>query len=503
MTAAGYARLQATEPAGWRDAALAWRSWAAAAGRWAADLRAHIARISAIWTGSAADAVTTHLGGLIRRLNLFRLGCWAADQALSEFAADLARARTMATGPAHAGLTAFPIPDARYSGVAVAPGDAAIGRPPEAARLTTEAITGALRLAAEADAATAERLAMINDEESYAADLLPCTATPAEVDRWWRALSPGQQRRLLASEPGRIGALDGIPASARDLANRLALDELPPKTGLGALADRLADGRGPRAYLMELDPADEGRAVVALGDPDRAAHVLTQVPGMTADLASYSGELARAERIAARAAELAPETSTSAIMWLGYDAPDFLGEAATRSRADAGAAGLRRFQDGLRATHLGAPAQQTVLGHSYGSLVVGSAAARPGLAADDVVFVGSPGVGVDSAAELHVPPGRVWSTTSHRDIVQWAAVSPRSVAEDLVLSVAVPGGAVTAFTRPEDELYFGTNPSDPAFGARVFASRPDAGHLGYWDPGSESLDALAAITTGRGDVIPR
>jgi alpha/beta hydrolase family protein len=143
-----------------------------------------------------------------------------------------------------------------------------------------------------------------------------------------------------------------------------------------------------------------------------------------------------------------------------------------------------------------------VLGHSYGSLVVGTAAGTPGLVADDVVFVGSPGVGVDSAADLHAPPGQVWSSTSRSDVIQWAAVSPRSVGEDLVLS-QVPGGVLPAFGRPEDDLYFGRNPSDPAFGARVFASRPDGGHLGYWDPGGPALDALADITLGRGDVIPR
>jgi hypothetical protein len=37
----------------------------------------------------------------------------------------------------------------------------------------------------------------------------------------------------------------------------------------------------------------------------------------------------------------------------------------------------------------------------------------------------------------------------------------------------------------------------------VFASEPDAGHLGYWEPGSAALDALAAIAVGRDDVIPR
>ena len=312
-------------------------------------------------------------------------------------------------------------------------------------------------------------------------------------------------------EPGTTPLADGDPArrdrlprrrpaSIRDQANRLLLDGLPPRTeGLAALKDRLADTEGPRAYLLKLDPAGDGQAVVALHDPDRAANVLTQVPGMTADLASYGGELARAERIVIRAAERDPAAATSSILWLGYDAPDFVGEAAGRRPAEAGAGGLRRFQEGLRATHDGEPARQTVLGHSYGSLVVGTAAAEPGFAADSLVFVGSPGVGVDTAAELHAPPGQVWSSTSRSDVIQWAAVSPRSLAEDLMLSQAIPG----PFGRPEDDLYFGRNPSDPAFGARVFASQPDGGHLGYWDPGRPALDALADITLGRGDVIPR
>ncbi|GAA3910969.1 alpha/beta hydrolase [Actinoplanes auranticolor] len=493
MTTVSYPLLRATDPGRWRDTATAWRSWAATAGRWAAELRAHATRLRAIWTGSAADAATAHLAVLIRRLQLFRLGCWAADQALSEFAAALARSRSMpATPPA---------------GVTIAGDGTVSGQPAAAVRDTAAGIKVALAIAAEADGAATSRLraADMGGAASPPTGEPPsCTATPAQVRQWWEALSPAQRRWLLVGEPGRLGPLDGIPAGIRDLANRLMLDELPARLpGLDALRDRLADGDGTRAYLLQLDPAGEGRAVVALGDPDRAANVLTQVPGMTADLASYGGELARAERIATRATELAPQHATSTVMWLGYDAPDFVHEAASRSQATAGALGLRRFQDGLRATHLDAPAHQTVLGHSYGSLVVGTAAARPGLATDDVVFVGSPGVGVDSAAELQVQPDRVWSSTSRSDVIQWAAVSPRSLAEDLVASQAVPGGALLAFTRPEDDLYFGTNPSDPAFGARVFASEPDAGHLGYWEPGSAALDALAGIAVGRGDVIPR
>jgi len=217
---------------------------------------------------------------------------------------------------------------------------------------------------------------------------------------------------------------------------------------------------------------------------------------MTAGLASFESELSRAGRVAARATEWDPAASTTAVLWLDYDAPDFVDEAVSAAPARAGAVALRRFQDGLRAGHDGPPADQTVLGHSYGSLVVGGAAAG-GLAADRVVFVGSPGVGVDTATELRMRPDQVWSSTARTDVIQYAAVAPRSLLGDLPVLAAVPiAGPVLAFGRPEDDLWFGRNPSDPAFGARRFASQDDAGHLGYWDPGRPALDALAKITLG-------
>jgi hypothetical protein len=137
------------------------------------------------------------------------------------------------------------------------------------------------------------------------------------------------------------------------------------------------------------------------------------------------------------------------------------------------------------------------LGHSYGSVVVGAAGSRGGWAADSVVFVGAPGVGVDSAAELHAPAGQVWSSTSRSDVIQYAARAPGPLVAGLALTAVAPiVGPVLAFGRPDDDLWFGHNPSDPAFGARVFPSQPDAGHLGYWDPGRPALDDLARITLG-------
>ncbi|WIM97174.1 alpha/beta hydrolase [Actinoplanes oblitus] len=482
-----YTRLRATDPARWSATALAWRHWAALIGVLCGEFGPLLARVRAAWSGAAADAAAARLGALRRRLVLLRLLCWRADQALSEFAAALTRARALldrARATAHA--TGLTIDDAGR----VAPG-------PAAAELAT-----ALRVAGDADESAAARLA-----ELAVAPAAPtgsarpdCTATPAQVARWWAGLSPAERMWLLAAEPGAVAGLDGVPVADRDLANRLLLADRRDRLrhtagtpdaaklrGLDRLAGRLEDERGPRAYLIGLDVAGDGRAIVALGDPDHAANVLTHVPGMTADLAGLGGELTRAERVAARAGELGPEAATSSVLWLGYDAPDFLHEAWSAGQAESGATGLRRFQEGLRATHDGPAARQTVLGHSYGSLVVGKAATGA-LDADRVIFVGSPGVGVDSAAQLRLPADRVFASTSISDPIQYGAVSLDTAARHLV-----PGLPVTG---PADRLWFGHNPADPEFGARVFGSQWNGGHLGYWEPGKPALDALARITLG-------
>jgi hypothetical protein len=529
-----YSRLRATDPVRWRSTALAWRRWATLAGRWASGLGGQVARLRSAWSGMAATAAADYLGRLRHRLTLFRVTCWVADQALSEFAAALGRARA---------LLARAVETAHRAGLVISAGGVVQAPPPipgsgapmraayraavqrTAATEAAAQLAVALSVAESADATAAGRITELLAAGDTATAMLHPSAGPAAVRRWWADLSPAARLRLTVTRAVWLGSLDGVPAAYRDVANRLRLAEeradvdrviagaaggerrrlRKVRDGLEALMDRLDGDDGPRGYLLRLDPAGEGRAVVALGDPDRAGAVLTHVPGMTADLASSATELTRAERVAVRAGELDPARAASAVMWLDYDAPDFVDEAAGRSRADAAAAALRRFQDGLRATHEDGPARFTVLGHSYGSLVVGRAAATAGLAADAVVFVGSPGVGVDSADRLHVPAGQVWSTSSRSDVIQYAPLAPDGLVKDLALSRLVPGaGALLAFGRPEDELWHGRNPSDPGFGARVFASQADAGHLGYWEPGRPALDALAGITLGRDpDVTPR
>ncbi|MEU5782736.1 alpha/beta hydrolase [Micromonospora lupini] len=459
------------------------------------------------------------------------------------------RAGTAGAGAAaSAGVTTAGAGAAASAGVTTAgAGVAAAGRAAaagaglaaaEAAAGVAAALRAALELADAADRLATDRL----DELARAAGTgwasppppgRPASgATPALVRAWWSGLTPAQRRWLVGHEPALVGVLDGVPVAARDQANRLRLGarraellaerrrllaQVPPGplaslrlravaarlAGLDALTERLAGpGRPggpavgePRAYLLGLDPAGEGRVVVALGDPDHADRVLTYVPGMTAGLDDAPGELGRAARVLERCATLAPGERSAAVLWLDYDAPDFLTEAASAGQArDAGPA-LHRFQEGLRATHEGPPARQTVLGHSYGSLVVGVAAREHGLAADALMFVGSPGVGAAHAAELGVPAGEVWASSAPDDVIRLAR--PVDELGHRVLRGASPLAAVLAWPeRNGHELWFGHDPADSGFGGRVFPSGR-GGHSGYWEPGNPALDGMARVVLGR------
>ncbi|KWV30309.1 alpha/beta hydrolase [Micromonospora rifamycinica] len=540
----GYAQLWTASPGDWDAAGVAWRGVDAPVGRRRAGLADRAAALRTGWRGTAATAADVRLGGLRAELTTILPALVETEQALAEFAgrlrvakARLAEAVAVAdrTGVAvdrHGGARAAPQawhgpesgalpghPDPRPAGAGtVSP--AAVGQVAAALR---EALT-------QADAADREATARLTELAGAArtgwveppppgrpAD----DATPATVRAWWAGLTPAQRRWLVLHEPARTGPRDGVPAAARDQANRLLLAGhrealLAERRSLSArrpgeraalrridralavldrLAGRLASTGTPRAYLLGLDPAGDGRAIVALGNPDRAARVLTYVPGMTSDLADVPGELGRAARVQARCTAIAPGEETAAVLWLDYDAPDFLPEASSPAQArDAGSA-LHRFQEGLRATHDGPAARQTVLGHSYGSLVVGSAARDHGLAADALAFVGSPGVGVDRADALGLPPDRVWASTARDDVIALVE-PPRDLAGRAVLATS-PLASAAWLLRPDDhQLWFGHDPSDPGFGGRTFPSGR-YGHTGYWEPGNPALDGMARIVLGR------
>src|SRR3954452_18993106 len=59
--------------------------------------------------------------------------------------------------------------------------------------------------------------------DGVALPVVPVGLAPGGVAGWWAALSAGEQRAAMAAAPDLVGALDGVPAWARDRANRLLL----------------------------------------------------------------------------------------------------------------------------------------------------------------------------------------------------------------------------------------------------------------------------------------
>ncbi|MCK7623285.1 alpha/beta hydrolase family protein [Streptomyces sp. RS10V-4] len=323
-------------------------------------------------------------------------------------------------------------------------------------------------------------------------DAIPSKKDPKENARWWSGLTEQQRQAYLDAYPEKIGWLDGIPSTDRDEANRKVVDlqlaeygmkeengELGVRDrrnyeGLRKLRDELdrSDGGGDenkRLYVLGVDTrARDGRAVVSQGNPDTARNVAVQVPGTDNDLVNVDEQIERVRRLQDAAASTSSE-STAVVSWLGYDAPEVGGSMATTGRADAAAGDLRSFTHGLRESHTGERAHVTVLGHSYGSTVVGDAAAHSnGIDADDVVVVGSPGMTVDHAKDLQMDPGHVWAGWAPDDIVS-------TVASDKTL---------------------GENPAEKEFGGKVFGV-DTSGHGGYWDQGSDSLANQGRIIAGK------
>jgi pimeloyl-ACP methyl ester carboxylesterase len=232
----------------------------------------------------------------------------------------------------------------------------------------------------------------------------------------------------------------------------------------GALAERLGDVR-----VLGCDPRGRGLAVLALGDPRTARHVAVLVPGSDIDLTTLADRHDPQRRPFGWAEALATEggPELAVVLWVGYRTPQGLGiDAASGRLARAGAGALVRFVDGFRTGDLLPGAQLTVVGHSYGAVVVALAAAR--LVADDLVLLGSPGARASSVAELDTT-ARVWAARTDDD---WTARIP-----------AVRIG----------DLGHGADPTAEDFGARALPVGGTSGHDGYFRPGSAALTELADV----------
>ncbi|WP_345423735.1 alpha/beta hydrolase, partial [Actinomycetospora chlora] len=335
---------------------------------------------------------------------------------------------------------------------------------------------------------------------------------PAAVARWWAALDPATRALLERDRPALVGGLDGLPAAARDRANRAVLAAAGQQASAqeAALRTRLARTWNPvelasigvelhevRARLarlaavaaavdrpgrtlldLEVDPdgvPGQGvRAAVARGDVDTARDVAVFTPGFTTGVDELPGRLAELDALADAAGP-----GTAAVAWYGYDAPQ-AGEVADPDRsvlghaaADEGGRRLGSFLGGLDAARPDGGAHLTAVGHSYGSVVTAAALGTGGGAGvDDVVHLGSPGIGAGPGR----PPGHAWVVEAAGDPVAdtaWFGPDPNRLPGVTGLSareVALPDGRVLAESR---------------------------GHGAYLTPGTTSAANVADVVGGR------
>ncbi|GGK19299.1 hypothetical protein GCM10011583_58930 [Streptomyces camponoticapitis] len=405
-------------------------------------------------------------------------------------------------------------------------------------------VTDAMWADASADATAVRALTA-----DYLRAAIPHGAAPAERLVWWQGLTAEQREEYLAVHPDLIGNLDGIPAAVRDAANRDNLALLMGKlegaeddgsrtmlAGLRSIDGQLRAGGHPPMFLLGIGDEGNGRAIVSYGNPDTARNVSAYVPGLGTGLDEGFAEddLKRARDTWMGAQEY--DASTASIVWLGYDAPqlsvnDITGntDVMFTDHAEAGASAYGDFMAGIAATNENENPHLTAVGHSYGSLTVGQAAQRDGgiPGVDDIVLVGSPGTGADSADDLGVGRDHVYVGAAENDPVTRAPAKGEAqgmgmgalggASAGAVLggpvgaAVGGVGGAAVAFfaqdaqTR-ESEIWFGTDPAHEDFGARRFrvddGPHPVVGgvqaHSNYFNPGKDvtSADNIARIVVG-------
>ncbi|MEU1131347.1 alpha/beta hydrolase [Streptomyces sp. NPDC005900] len=285
-------------------------------------------------------------------------------------------------------------------------------------------------------------------------------------------LSGAARPEIPAPAPAALGHVTARELPAAYEANRANAAEAARMAERYGARERSAGLRAmaaPGRHFLAFDGRGAGRTAEVFGDLADAGRVAVLVPGSDTSLDTYG-------RLRAGALALHRElgAGTAVVAWLGYETPGTVSPAVlTTGRADGAAPALRSFVADLRGVN--ARARVSLLCHSYGSVVCASAASgsRP-LDVADIALYGSPGTGVDRAADLNTG-ARIWAGRGADD---WIAEVPHTSADLFGTTVG-----------------FGTDPLSADFGARVFPAG-DGGHSDYLRPGSVSLRNLARIVRG-------
>ncbi|MFC8917915.1 alpha/beta hydrolase [Streptomyces sp. NPDC057116] len=379
----------------------------------------------------------------------------------------------------------------------------------------------------------------------------PKDGTAAQNAEWWKGLSPEEQATHLSLNSAAVGAMDGLPATVRDEANRAVLrDEHSsaaialqkhlagePKRlemkytlrgdpigeretdewkkwneerkrlqgrvdGMGAIQSRFdATGKDglPEAYLLGFDPEGmgKGKVILANGNPDTADHTAVYVPGTGTNLPTIEGDLNRSEELWRQSNKMAAGATVSTITWFDYDAPlsampytdggGLLPEAMYDDQAAEGGPNLRAFLDGNREAHLAASGDK---GHT-------------------TLMGHSYGTTLIGDAVKSYSPGFFDGPLKADDII---AVGSPGMQADHAADLGVERGHMWAMAAPasKDQVPLagslvglgdhGVVPTDPEFGANIMKTDAED-HSDYWrvnedNTPSTSLKNQARIIVG-------
>ncbi|WP_291479981.1 alpha/beta hydrolase [Corynebacterium sp.] len=333
------------------------------------------------WSGTASDAMRHRLDSSGNRLLAVSVAARWAGVVLRNHAAVLARLRAQVAPILTMSLA---------TGMVVSP-DGTVTPPVALPPWTVQAAAASLVLHA------CRALATTLDEAPASVVSAVCAVRDAPV----------VDTVLVAGDRGISVAGAAVTELLADPAATAAAVTLPAGTADGprgsALREAVVAARRELA-LRGLDPDAVGVAVelvggeptVVVGDIRTADKISTLVSGVgSSSDGALVGSAGGAGRIAG--------PGHAVVTWHGYTAPGSVSHGMNPSFAGVGAPALRELQSSLRDTSARGTELQ-VVAHSYGTTLVGAAARDPSapLAADTLHLLGSPGVGVQRADQLHV-----------------------------------------------------------------------------------------------------
>ncbi|BCW56891.1 MULTISPECIES: alpha/beta hydrolase [Micrococcaceae] len=364
---------------------------------------------------------------------------------------------------------------------------------------------------------------------------------PVVIAKWWAGfgqtaaggtLEPGEAQLLLIEAiPGVIGNLNGITATARNLANRKRLiteqerinaelartpQLLPASQGmsmtnpawtrlqtqqkaLDGITEALRNAGGINAVLLGFDLTHGSpKAQVSAGNPDTADNVTYAVSGMLITPQSGFNDWAKNAANLQRHQQLLSENETFAVVaWINYEPPTV----PTVNSGDAARAGADRFivdLQGFNAVREGlgnrTPETLNVLAHSYGTTVTSNALAAAALNVASFTMLGSAGIEkeIRNAGDLHVPAGQVYATEAAGDglaqLGRFQRQDPRM--ESFGAKVFSSEEATIDGTQ-----YQGTTEHN------TLVHKDARDGYGYLDRDTTALHEAALTTTGNGDQI--